>query len=42
MCIQDVTVMFTDIRDYEATLRTNVPRDNFEFINAYNAAESGQ
>ncbi len=32
----DVTVMFTDIRDYTTLSEQMSPKDNFEFINAYN------
>jgi signal transduction histidine kinase/CheY-like chemotaxis protein len=32
----DVTVMFTDIRDYTTLSEKMSPKDNFEFINAYN------
>ena len=32
----DVSVMFTDIRDYTTLSEQMSPKDNFEFINAYN------
>ena len=32
----DVTVLFTDIRDYTTLSEQMSPKDNFEFINAYN------
>jgi signal transduction histidine kinase/class 3 adenylate cyclase/ActR/RegA family two-component response regulator len=32
----DVTVMFSDIRDYTTLSEQMTPKDNFDFINAYN------
>ena len=32
----DVTVLFSDIRDYTTLSEQMTPKDNFEFINAYN------